>query len=199
MLYTNLLLPLLVIPALAAHVPRHPKRSHGQVDLDARAGHGEVLIEARGPSPDTSSQLKKPKAKRTVKKKRQEGSLCVVPGTNTTTRIGDGNWAGSSTTVSPSATGSASSSSAQPTTSTPSTGGGSATSWTLDEAWVSLRPSINSSKVSLLTSFSKAATSSTTGTSGNGTILPTVPSTTDLPQTPGTRVSSRSTARAMLS
>lgn len=131
MLYSSLLLPaLLVAPAasVAAHVPRHPKRNHANV---ARSGSGanDVLIEARGPAP--LPELKKPKAKRTVKKKRQEGqgSLCVVPGTNTTTRIGDGNWAGPTST--------ASSSSAQPTSTGGSGGGGnSATAWTLDEAWV---------------------------------------------------------------
>lgn len=125
MLYSNLLLPaLLVAPAatLAAHVPRHPKRNHA--NLARSGGSDEILIEARGPAP--LPELKKPKAKRTVKKKRQEGSLCVVPGTNTTTRIGDGNWAGPTST--------ASSSSAQPT-STGGSGGGSATAWSLDEAW----------------------------------------------------------------
>lgn len=131
MLYSNLLLPLLVTPALAAHVPRNPKRSHGHVDLSARSG--DVLIEARGPAPE----LRKPKAKRVVKKKRAEGSLCLVPGTNTTSMIGGGAWASGTPTASASASVSVSAT-ASPSASPSAGGGGSSTSWSLDEAWVSL-------------------------------------------------------------
>lgn len=139
MLYSSLLLPLLVTPALAAHVPRNPKRGHAHVDINAR--NGDVLIEARGPSPE----LRQPKAKRVVKKKskRAEG-LCVVPGTNTTTQIGGGAWAGPTTTASgSSATASPSSTSTSP--STPS----SSTAWSLDEAWVS-GPQPSSTRSSLI-------------------------------------------------
>lgn len=124
MLYSSLLLPLLATPAVAAHVARNPKRNHAHVDIAAR--NGEVLVEARGPSPE----LRKPKTKRVVKKKRAEGSLCVVPGTNTTTQIGGGAWAGPTSTASGSATASPS---ASPSASVPA----SSTSWSLDEAWVS--------------------------------------------------------------
>jgi hypothetical protein len=125
MLYSSLLLPLLATPALAAHVGRNPKRGHAHVDIAAR--NGEVLVEARGPSPE----LRKPKTKRVVKKKRAEGSLCVVPGTNTTTQIGGGAWAGGPTST---ASGSASASaSASPSPSVPA----SSTAWSLEEAWVS--------------------------------------------------------------
>ena len=126
MLYSSLLLPLLATPALAAHVGRNPKRGHSHVDIAAR--NGEVLIEARGPSPE----LRKPKTKRVVKKKRAEGSLCVVPGTNTTTQIGGGAWAGPTSTASGSASASASAS-PSPSASVPA----SSTSWSLEEAWVS--------------------------------------------------------------
>lgn len=124
MLYSSLLLPLLATPAVVAHVARNPKRNHAHVDIAAR--NGEVLVEARGPSPE----LRKPKTKRVVKKKRAEGSLCVVPGTNTTTQIGGGAWAGPTSTASGSATASPS---ASPSASVPA----SSTSWSLDEAWVS--------------------------------------------------------------
>jgi hypothetical protein len=125
MLYSSLLLPLLVTPALAAHVPRNPKRGHAHVDINAR--NGDVLIEARGPSPE----LRQPKSKRVVKKKskRQEGSLCVVPGTNTTTRIGGGAWAGPTSTASGSTPSSTTTSPSNPS---------SSTAWSLDEAWVSV-------------------------------------------------------------
>jgi len=126
MLYSSLLLPLLATPALAAHVGRNPKRGHSHVDIAAR--NGEVLIEARGPSPE----LRKPQTKRVVKKKRAEGSLCVVPGTNTTTQIGGGAWAGPTSTASGSASASASAS-PSPSASVPA----SSTSWSLEEAWVS--------------------------------------------------------------
>ena len=127
MLYSSLLLPLLATPALAAHVARNPKRNHAHVDIAAR--NGEVLVEARGPSPE----LRKPKTKRVVKKKskRAEG-LCVVPGTNTTTQIGGGAWAGPTSTASGSASASASAS-PSPSASVPA----SSTSWSLEEAWVS--------------------------------------------------------------
>ena len=124
MLYSSLLLPLLATPALAAHVARNPKRNHGHADIAAR--NAEVLIEARGPSPE----LRKPKTKRVVKKKRAEGSLCVVPGTNTTTQIGGGAWAGPTSTASGSAT-------ASPSATNSASNPSSSTAWSLDEAWVS--------------------------------------------------------------
>jgi len=122
MLYSSLLLPLLATPALAAHVARNPKRNHGHADIAAR--NAEVLIEARGPSPE----LRKPKTKRVVKKKRAEGSLCVVPGTNTTTQIGGGAWAGPTSTASGSAT-------ASPSATNSASNPSSSTAWSLDEAW----------------------------------------------------------------
>jgi hypothetical protein len=132
MLASSLLLPLLATPALAAHVARNPKRNHAHVDIAAR--NGDVLIEARGPSPE----LRKPKTKRVVKKKRAEGSLCVVPGTNTTTQIGGGAWAGTPTST---ASGSASAS-PSPSATTPA----SSTAWSLEEAWVSDYTSFDASK-----------------------------------------------------